>query len=273
MRIGVKAMLSGRRSRLRILLSKHAIAPESICDIGCGTGGVLDSLRAMLPRTPAVTGYEVAKQALDLAPADRREQVELINGSCDSDDRTFDLLLALDVFEHLEDYYGFLRGIRTKAPLAMFHIPIDTALTSVLRPGPILNSYRKVGHIQHYTRTLAIEALRHVGYEIIDAEHTVPARRMHPTGVRQHIGRAARLALARVNVDLAAPFVPDFRSLFLPRPDRASTSPGYSCGVRCGSFGPVLIFGVRGLRAGTGDGLACVCQVLRVLIIEIGDGV
>lgn len=197
------------------MLSKHSLEPRTICDIGCGTGGVLDALRTLMPNSPTLTGYEVADQAISLAPPDRRDRIELIHGSHDIDDRRFDMLLALDVFEHLEDYYGFLRGIRAKAPLAIFHIPIDTAVTTVLRPSPILRSYRKVGHIQHYTPTLALEALRHVGYKIVDYQHTVPARVATPTTIRGRIGKAARLSLAHVNLDLAGRLVTGFPLLVL----------------------------------------------------------
>lgn len=197
------------------MLTKHNLAPISICDIGCGTGAVLDELRGLLPGPPSLTGYEVAPQALDLAPATRRRRIELVCGAYDVDDRSFDLLMSLDVFEHLEDYYGFLRAIRSKAPLAIFHIPIDTAVTSVLRPGPIMKSYQKVGHIQHFTRAAALEALRHSGYEVLDSEHTVPAREMPAVGVRQQIGRAARIVGAHVNVDLAARLMTGFPLLAL----------------------------------------------------------
>lgn len=197
------------------MLAKHSLVPRTICDIGCGTGGVLDALEALMPNSPTLTGYEIASQAINLAPLDRRRRIELIEGSHDIDDRQFDLLLALDVFEHLEDYYGFLRGIRAKAPLAIFHIPIDTALTTVLRPGPVLRSYRKVGHIQHYTPTLALEALRHVGYKIVDYQYTVPARVANPKSIRGRIGRAARLSLARMNLEFASRLVPGFSLLVL----------------------------------------------------------
>lgn len=197
------------------MLSKHRLEPRTICDIGCGTGGVLDALRTLMPNSPTLTGYEVAGQAISLASAERRDRIELIQGSHDIDDRRFDVLLALDVFEHLEDYYGFLRGIRAKAPLAIFHIPIDTAVTTVLRPGPVLRSYRKVGHIQHYTPTLALEALRHAGYKIVDYQHTVPARVATPTSIRGRIGKAARLTLAHVNLELAGRLVTGFPLLVL----------------------------------------------------------
>lgn len=206
---------SWKAEQVAAMLRKHQLQPRTICDIGCGTGGVLDALRAFLPNTSSLTGYEAASQALELAPADRRRRIELINARHDADDRRFDLLLALDVFEHVEDYYGFLRDIRSKASLAIFHIPIDTAVTSVLRPGPVLRSYRKVGHIQHYTPTLALEALRHVGYTILDYHHTIPARVAAPDSVRGWVGKIGRLSLARLNVNLAAKLVPGFPLLVL----------------------------------------------------------
>ena len=206
---------SWKAEQVARMMARHRLRPESICDVGCGTGGVLDSLRSHLPMEPRLTGYEIAEQAIELAPSERRATIEFINGSHEGDDRRFDLVLALDVFEHLEDYYGFLRSLRKKAPLAIFHIPIDTAVTSVLRPGPVLRSYRKVGHIQHYTPTLALEALRHVGYRIVDHEHTIPARVAVPTSIRGRLGKAARLSLARLDLDLGARLVPGFPLLVL----------------------------------------------------------
>lgn len=197
------------------MISKHRLRPSTICDVGCGTGGVLDALRPLLPGSPDLTGYEIAPHAIELAPWDRRNRIELINASHENDDRRYDLALALDVFEHLEDYYRFLRTVRAKAPLVIFHIPIDTAVTSVLRPGPILNSYRKVGHIQHYTPTLALEALRHAGYKVLDFEHTVPARVAQPKSLRGWVGKVTRLSLARLNVNLGARLVTGFPLLVL----------------------------------------------------------
>ena len=206
-----------KADQVAAMIAKHDLRPASVCDVGCGTGGVLDELRTRLPGDPQLVGYEISPHAAALVPADRRERIEVVTGSHDADDRTFDLLLALDVFEHVEDYYGFLRGIQAKAPLAIFHVPIDTAVTSVLRPGPILRSSKVVGHIQHFTRATALEALRHSGYEILDAWHTVPARDQKPTSARQRLGRTARLLAARVDVDRAAKLLTGFPLLVLAR--------------------------------------------------------
>jgi hypothetical protein len=200
------------------MLEKNDVKPSSICDIGCGTAGVLDELLTMLPSPPSTAvGYEVSPQAVNLVPEDRRDRVEVVLGAHDADNRRFDLMLCLDVFEHVEDYYGFLRDIQSKAPLAVFHVPIDTAVTSVLRPGPVLRSSKVVGHIQHFTRASALEALRHTGYEIVDCFHTVPARDQRPTRTRQRVGRTARLAASALSLDLAAKWMTGFPLLVLAR--------------------------------------------------------
>lgn len=206
------------------MIDAHDLRPASICDIGCGTGGVLDELGSRLPGKPQLVGYEISPKAVDLVPSDRRQRIQVVNGGHDVDSRTFELMLALDVFEHVEDYYGFLRGIQSKAPLAIFHVPIDTAVTSVLRPGPILRSSKVVGHIQHFTRATALEALRHSGFEILDAWHTVPARDQTPTSPRQHLGRAARLLAARLDVDTAAKWLTGFPLLVLARSSTPSST-------------------------------------------------
>lgn len=197
------------------MLDSHGLRPESICDIGCGTGGVLDELDSLLDWETKLTGYEVAQEAFKHSPADRITRIELVQGAHDMDQRTFDLMLCLDVFEHIEDYYGFLRSIRSKAPLVVFHIPIEHAVTTALSPGPILKSAMQVGHIQHFSAAVALEALRYSGYEILDSVHTVPAREFQAQGARQAFGRAVRVAAASINVDLAARLMTGFSLLVL----------------------------------------------------------
>lgn len=197
------------------MLDSHGLRPESICDIGCGTGGVLDELRSLLDWNPTLTGYEVAEEASRHLPVDRTNRIELVHGAHNADQRSFDLMLCLDVFEHIEDYYGFLRSIRSKAPLVVFHIPIEHAVTTALGPGPILKSAMQVGHIQHFSAAVALEALRYSGYEVLDSIHTVPAREIRARGARQVFGRAIRVAAANINVDLAARVMTGFPLLVL----------------------------------------------------------
>ena len=40
------------------MIAKHQLQPKSICDIGCGAGGVLHGVQQALPSGVKLTGYE-----------------------------------------------------------------------------------------------------------------------------------------------------------------------------------------------------------------------
>lgn len=208
-----------KAEQVGILLDRNGIVPTSICDIGCGTGGVLDALGRRLTRIDSLVGYELSATALSLAPTGRRERIELVNDTHDSDNRKFDLALCLDVFEHVDDYYGLLRSIQSKAELVIFNIPIAITATTVIKPAPLRRSYEQVGHIHHYTPTSACLALEYAGYDIVDRMHTNPADRKRASGVgRRSIGDRVRRVAARVDLDLAARLITGFPLLVLARP-------------------------------------------------------
>ena len=96
-------------------------------DIGCGTGGVLEVIAGALKGTRLV-GYDLSAQAIGLV--ERSDKVDLRVGTPQDVHDHYDLLLSLDVFEHVEDYIGFLRSLRPIADWFMFHIPLD------YRPNP-----------------------------------------------------------------------------------------------------------------------------------------
>lgn len=52
----------------------------------------------------------------------------------------------VDVFEQVDDYFGFIKKASTKAEYNFFHIPIDINAMSVLRNTPSVTR-EIVGHI------------------------------------------------------------------------------------------------------------------------------
>ncbi len=148
------------REIVRVLHDAGA-KPKSICDVGCGTGGVM---RAMAPQLPGVemTGYEVSPQAAAMVDPG----VDVVLGDFRDDSRTFDLVMAIDVFEHVPDYHGFLHDLHQKAPQGMFHIPLDLSLYTILRDKRTLITHReKLGHIHNFSRETALATLRDTGWQ------------------------------------------------------------------------------------------------------------
>lgn len=88
---------------------------------------------------------------------------------------TYDLLLTIDVFEHVPDYLGFLKSLRSRAEMKVFHIPLDLSVSSVLRPQSFLRVRRDVGHLHYFSQETAIAALEDCGYQILDAPLTAGA--------------------------------------------------------------------------------------------------
>src|SRR5690606_35778723 len=75
----------------------------------------------------------------------------------------FDVILLIDLIEHIENFIGFLRNIKTKSRYKILHIPLDISVQTALRKTPITFARKTVGHIQYFTKDIALEALRDVG--------------------------------------------------------------------------------------------------------------
>jgi SAM-dependent methyltransferase len=146
------------------MLCERSLRPESIVDIGCGTGGVLEVIAGALNGTRLV-GYDPSSQAIGMV--ERSDGVELRVGTPKDVHEHYDLLLSLDVFEHVEDYIGFLRSLRPIANWFVFHIPLDVSAQSVIRERPLLAARSTVGHLHYFTRGTALATVKTAGFEIV----------------------------------------------------------------------------------------------------------
>lgn len=146
------------------MLSDRTFRLKSIVDIGCGTGGVLEVIADSLNGTRLV-GYDPSSQAIGMV--ERSGRVELRVGTPKDVHEHYDLLMSLDVFEHVEDYIGFLRSLRPIADWFMFHIPLDISAQSVIREKPLLAARSTVGHLHYFTRRTALASLETAGFEVV----------------------------------------------------------------------------------------------------------
>lgn len=199
------------------ILTANVINPTSICDIGCGTGAVLEHLSALFPEAVRMVGYEPSGHALAIAPESRNASVTLVQGDGLSDGDRFDLLLMLDVFEHVEDYLGLLRRSGKKATFAIFHIPLDVSIQAVLRATPFLKARERIGHLHYFTRETALATLRYVGFEILDERFTAGALELSLPGWGARLARMPRAALWKASPRWAARAFGGFSLLVLAR--------------------------------------------------------
>jgi hypothetical protein len=113
----------------------------------------------------------------------------------------YDVLLMLDVFEHVRDPHTFLERSRLHADKFVFHIPLDLSASSVLRGQPLLEARSHVGHLHFYTKDLALETLRDSGYKIIQWSYTGAALNMPNRSLRTNLAKFPRRLVYTLNKD------------------------------------------------------------------------
>jgi SAM-dependent methyltransferase len=139
---------------------------ETVCEVGCGAGEILRQLHDRMPDVQRLVGYEIADAPLAMAAerATERLSFKLIDAA--DDDEVFDLMLIIDVIEHVADPISFLRNLRFKSKRTILHVPLDLSVQSVIRPGKLTSWREKVGHIHYFTPETAIATVQDAGYVI-----------------------------------------------------------------------------------------------------------
>lgn len=161
-----------KANNIHRLLQQKRLSPQTIAEVGCGAGEVLRQLQLKMDPACRFWGCDVAPAAIELAR--QRENERLSFEVCDFpavDTPHTDLLLVLEVIDHVEDYLGFLRAIRSRAEWKLFSFSLDISMQSALREGALLRRKEVHSHIHHFNKELALAALRDTGYEIVHHEY------------------------------------------------------------------------------------------------------
>ncbi len=204
--------------KLNELLLDHECRPSSIVEIGCGSGSTLAELRQFFPQA-SLAGFDIAPELVRFwgeltALGIRLELADYL----DLEEPIPDLLLVLDVLEHLGNPWEFLARLRHRSKFVAIHFPLDLSAVSVLREAPLLQVREKVGHLHYFTRGLALSLLEESGFEIVAARYTGAALDAPQRSFETRIaGWVRRLAYA-VNRDLGARLLGGETLMVLARP-------------------------------------------------------
>ena len=160
-------------SQILRMLKRNQLEPKTIAEVGCGAGEVVKLLQEQTDSRCRFWGYDISPQALELCRgrANDRLQFKLADISQEQG-AFFDMILVLDVIEHVEDFFGFLRGIRSKSTLKIFHFPLDLSAQALIRRRGLLKRRELYGHIHYFTRETALAALKESGYQLMDEFYT-----------------------------------------------------------------------------------------------------
>jgi hypothetical protein len=185
------------------ILERNAVAPDHIVEVGSGSGEILVQLQKYLP-SAELAGYDVSPQAHAIAAPKASNGLKFHHADYLAlDTPPPDLLMAIDVFEHVEDYMAFLRSIRTRAPLKLFHIPLDLSVQGMIRGTPIMRGRRVLGHLHYFYKDTALASLADCGYQIVDWNYTHGSELLPNRFLRTRMLKAPRRILRKIDQDFA----------------------------------------------------------------------
>lgn len=199
------------------MIREQSVRCASVCEVGCGAGEVLRTLHEHFGGQ--CVGYEISPDAYRLAIARAGPGLEFRLGDAAADDSHYDLMLLLDVVEHVPDSVAFLTSLRHKADAAIMHIPLELSVQSILRPGRLERSRRTLGHVHFYNAELARATVREAGYELRATRYTCSGVDRPPQSILARAARAPR-RLMRLSEPLAARTLGGFGLLLLVSADR-----------------------------------------------------
>jgi hypothetical protein len=186
------------------MIQKNGLTPSTICEVGCGSGEILRQLQGKMDDECRFEGYDIAPQAINIAKQYSNQKLTFkLKNICEDAGISYDLILIIDLIEHLEDYFEFLRFIKAKSPYAIIHIPLEMFVFSVMYPEFHRGQRARVGHLHFFSKDTALQMLKDLGYEIVDYSYTKGyALDRHNYGIKDKILYIPRR--------LFYPILPDF---------------------------------------------------------------
>ena len=199
------------------MLKRNSIEPKSIAEVGCGVGEILNQLYQVMPNDVNFIGYDISFDAISLAKSRENERLSFKQENFLETNYKYDLLLMIDVFEHVDDYLGFLRSCKNKSKYTIIHIPLDIDVLGILRNVPI-KTRKSVGHLHYFTKHTALATLADCGYEILDSFYTAGMLELPNKKLKSKIAAIPRKIMYIINKDFAVTLLGGYSLLVLTKP-------------------------------------------------------
>jgi SAM-dependent methyltransferase len=209
-----------KASQIAKICQANELQPANCVEVGCGAGQILAHLKSSWPSCNFV-GFDPSKDAIQMAKAQQVIGVEYHVGAPPMNHHA-DLVICADVFEHVEDYIGFLRSIKNISHSFVFHIPLDMNLPSVLLPSLLMKTRQRVGHLHNFNYESAIATLEHCGYQIVDQRITAGCLAFPNPGAFGKLLKFFRSIFFRISPVAASRFLGGFSLMVIAQPIQRS---------------------------------------------------
>lgn len=186
------------------IICKNGLKPTTVCEIGSGAGGVLWHLSQMNDVGNEFVGYEMSEQALSMSRNRSKANLKYFpQDALTGDSPYYDIVLIIDVLEHVEDCFSFLRQVKMRGKYKIFHIPLEISVRAVIKPSQIIEFRKQFGHIHNFSKDTALDRLVVSGYDIIDYIYTESAMVHAGGGWKAFVLNGARKMLFKMDRDVA----------------------------------------------------------------------
>ena len=186
------------------MLSEHQISPQSICEVGCGSGGILAALREQFPSIE-LFGFDISPNVQGFWQEHSEKDISFICGDFFRESaRQFDVVMLMDVFEHVPNPWQFLGDLHAHGKWFVFHVPLEFTALGALREEALLRARSSVGHIHYYTPKLATALLEEAGFEIIESKFTQAFRTAPNRSVKTRLANIPRALISFFDKSLCA---------------------------------------------------------------------
>lgn len=152
------------------LLEKR-LSPRVICDIGCGAGLIANGMAKAYPGAKVI-GFDIS---LDMLQAARKNNPEasFINARIEAlpiGKGRADLVMLMDVLEHLENPEAVLNALSTVARNLVIKVPLEDSLwywaNHVTGRYTREDNIRKLGHVQYFNMRSLTKLLTRAGFDV-----------------------------------------------------------------------------------------------------------
>ncbi len=197
-----------------VRLLKHNLFPvKTVCEVGCGSGEILVQLEKNLSGDIQFTGLDISKDAHAIAKKKESAKIKFHLKDIADENQVFDLILVIDVIEHIDNYFRFLDAVVAKSKYTIFHIPLDISVWTLYREKMLIESKERVGHIHNFTEDFILSILNDHGFELVDKMYTEPM--FETTSFKQKLANGIRNFLFLLNKKFATKFMGGYSIMVL----------------------------------------------------------
>lgn len=146
-----------RHTRRLLLDLTMRVEWQSMIDIGCGIGCLLELLSKMKPDVH-IAGVDISRKAVEIASKRLpKGSFYVLDIEKEVPPGKYDLAVCSEVLEHLDNDYIALKNIHGICSYLAVSVP----------GGPLTQEGKRIGHKRHYGKEALLATMRQAGFDII----------------------------------------------------------------------------------------------------------